>query len=968
MSAFISQKHIFSTNDLTGTFSGLTVGNVADPDIFLDTKEDVVEAYIDKDGNALYGIDNEFGFDVTDFIGAEQKELNGDYAEGFAGNIYDEDDNITGMSVYNAETDIFRSGAPLGTWSLGLGGSTVKASTEHYVTMSDLLSDQIVPGDTGAIRPLDNDLKMLDLRPVGTGVFEVGALHEKYVRELSEALQKAIDNPLLLQTFADIDFDRDGTDDTYSTVETEVQADIDDDGFVETIRVGGVDLDGDGEADLVDSFLNGFGANADIVDLLEPNESSVTYDIAYGQDYSVTLKDDGKLLYRWGEAIKRPNDIRMEIDLDLPDEWTSDENENGVADGLEGNGFVVTRAELVITHDITNNPNDQVRPEDYENEAAIGRLPSYYVVQDPMSATPNELWVSPVDTYNGEGTFLPSYFKLDSNGNIDMLAGGLGVFDPGGTLIGYLNVDENDQPIGTVLRDMSLAIDPADPVLDFTTKDLEEGFTPEWYTTTDREPFEWSYDKFPNNEYANVYESFRSPEEAASAGYDKEDLVSGPRWRLTPNKFGQDLPGLEVPLVPNSAPPFQKDNIKYDTGTLTTTTLNLLDWAGDSPLATSLGWMAIDADRLDENKDGLIDAGWKDVNGSLNAGDEVPDGPVLSAVTPNGVTLDALAFDTAIYVKGDRQDSAKLYDMQLIIEYDTDIPVAESTIGTVQMVSGLNHNPQTVNFEGGNSFSNSVVFATTTTKNGPHPVTVEFSEITSTGATLYLEEPDAYDGTHLNEDVSLVTFEAGVWSLADNSLLQVGTTVFEAGATNEFHTVTFDVEFDEAPIILLQTQTDNDSQWEVVRAQNVTTTGFEYAIQEQEASDGVHGSEVIGWAALDAANPDGIVDWTSMLGQAFNTGSVIDYTADEFEFVSDVGAAPLVAAAMSTFNGSDTANLRMAGVVDNGIAATASFFIQEEVSLDQEVFHVLENVTGMAFEESGVLMGDAYVSDALLFL
>ena len=37
--------------------------------------------------------------------------------------------------------------------------------------------------------------------------------------------------------------------------------------------------------------------------------------------------------------------------------------------------YVVTRAELVVNHWITNNPNDQLRPEDLENEAATGANP-----------------------------------------------------------------------------------------------------------------------------------------------------------------------------------------------------------------------------------------------------------------------------------------------------------------------------------------------------------------------------------------------------------------------------------------------------------------------------------------------------------------------------------------------------------------------------------------------------------------
>jgi hypothetical protein len=312
--------------------------------------------------------------------------------------------------------------------------------------MAQVLSDQAFPGDPDAFSALDNDLRLRDLSVDETdGTLVEGIKHDHYVAELTEALQRAIDNvedgnnP---QSYSDIDFDRDGTPDTFTTRSVDIAYDSDGDGVAQTVTVGGIDLDNDGVADIVDGPLNGIGAEADMVDLLAPNESSVLTDIAYGDDYSVTLKDDGKLLYRFGAAVKRPNDVRLEVNMDLPDSWTLDEDGNGFADSLEGTnrGAIVTRAELVITHDITNNPNDQVRPEDYENEAAIGRLPAYYIVQDPNDAT-NTLWVSPVDSHDGRGTFLPSYFKLTEDGEIDLDAGGTAVFSPDGTLVGYRNTD-----------------------------------------------------------------------------------------------------------------------------------------------------------------------------------------------------------------------------------------------------------------------------------------------------------------------------------------------------------------------------------------------------------------------------------------------------------------------------------------------------------------------------------------------
>jgi Ca2+-binding RTX toxin-like protein len=613
-----SARHVFSINDIIGGFDGRTFE--LDPTIIDLAGTSGVGNIIDKNGDILSPIDSEFGFYVYDFLEALPKVRDYDYAEGWAGNITVGGD-VVGLATVNAVTDTFKSGQPFGTWAAGLGGNSVKASTEHYEVMAALLSDQQYVGDPNAVYPLDDNLKVR-----GEFTIDGVTVQDPYVTDLLG-------------------------------------------------EVG--DVNGDGALD--------------IRDVLQPNESTAAENIAYGDDYSVTLKDDGKLLYRWGTEIKRPNDIRMDAKLDLPEEWLNgaDKDNDGTADVQEMNGglgYRVTRAELIIAHDITNNPNDQIRPEDYENEGATGRGPSYYVVVDPADAA-NTLWVSPLDSYDGSGAFLPSYFRLTDTGEIDLVAqaGDVAVFDPDGNLVGYRNKDADGNLIGTVFRDLSRIEDTENAGLVFSSSDLEGGFTNAWYTTTDRDPFEWSYDKFSADPYRQVLVGFRSREEAEAEGFTDADLVSGPRWRLTSNKFGQDIPGVEIPLIANSQPPYQKDNIRYGVGEQTVTILNLLDFddlnangiADDSPLLYSTGWTLVDPTRLDLDLDGLIDEGWSQVNGTFGAGDAIPTGPILSAVTPNGQTLTPDFLDVAVYLKGDRQDSAKIYNMQLVLEYEADPTIVD---------------------------------------------------------------------------------------------------------------------------------------------------------------------------------------------------------------------------------------------------------------------------------------------------
>ncbi|MGC9420761.1 MAG: calcium-binding protein, partial [Rhodovulum sp.] len=487
-----TSSHVFSLNDVTGGFDGATYAT--DPSII-----DLTAPKDYKEGYTLYPVDSEFGFIVTDFFGTEDKVRDGVYTEGWAGNI-----DGGGLAVADAPTDSFKAPAKTGTWLAGLGNNSVKASTEHYVVMQNVLSDQYFPGGTledgsPAVYPLDNDLRIVDLR-----------------------------DPL---------------DPEYS-------------GYNGMLVTDAIAMAGD---------VNGDGV-ADIKDVLDPNEESVRYDIAVSDDYSVTLKDDGKLLYRWGNLVKRPNDIRLDVKLDLPDEFEEFDQATGAR-----KLFKITQAELVTEHTITNNPNDQIRIEDYENEAAIGRLPGYTVDGDGN-------WVSDGDFYAGDGTFYPT---------------------------------------GTVLRDVDLASSWAGSWAEaIGAEDWAAGFTNAYYTTLDREPFE---------------------PELNLAG---DDYEVGPRWRLKAPKYGQDLPGVDIPLDPSTPPPYTTAELKYESGELTQTVLNILDWeAPFSPMSISAGFQS--------NANGVTSTSTLSVNGVNYTND----------------------LDVAFYVKGDQKPVA-LYDTELVMSYE----------------------------------------------------------------------------------------------------------------------------------------------------------------------------------------------------------------------------------------------------------------------------------------------------------
>lgn len=496
-----SAEHTFSVDDVQGGFDGSVFAE--DPTIICGLPVDGSpscplggpQPEPDKTGIMLYPVNSEFGFIVSDFVGAATKSRDDNiWGEGWVGDIY-ENNQIVGLRVSNVPTDTFKVKSNMGTWCAGLGGTSIKCSTEHYSVLEHVKTCY----ETIPYFYADADGTQGPLTDPATG--EV----------IGTCAEGKLDN-------------------TLRTVVDGVPGD--------PLEPG---------------------------EILLANESTVRDQIAVGPDYGLTFKDDGKALYRFGNLVKRPNDVRIYAKLPLPQEWKDNPNTD----------FEVLEARLIVEHLITNNPNDQLRPEDMENEGATGRIPRY----DGFEG----LRTSPADCYEGDG---------------DLILAGT-VFQ-------------------TTERGEGQDADPA------YSADLQEGFTNAWYTTIQRDPFE-----------------------------EDPETGIGPRWRLKANKFGQDIPGLEIPAKECSPVPFTSENIKYEVGEPTVTTINLLDWKAsdtipESPLLSSRGWVDSAYNLQNLDPDGVADA-------------------------PNGISINGLPltedFDLAVYIKGDQKPTS-IFKARLEIVYE----------------------------------------------------------------------------------------------------------------------------------------------------------------------------------------------------------------------------------------------------------------------------------------------------------
>jgi len=258
----------------------------------------------------------------------------------------------------------------------------------------------------------------------------------------------------------------------------------------------------------------------------------------------------------------------------------------------------------------------------------------------------------------------------------------------------------------------------------------------------------------------------------------------------------------------------------------------------------------------------------------------------------------------------------------------------------------LSDRSQTVRFS--DRYENPVVFVQGLSSEDNQPANARITNIADSSFTVLIEEPNYLDGRHANERVSYFVFEAGSWELADGTRLEVGTLQSDRLTSAGFERVGLD-GFATAPAVMTQVQTDNGSDFVATRQQRVAATGFEVAMQEEQArKDDFHVTETIGYLAMSRGN--GIWD-----GRPYQVGSSGDAIADDFREVFFApglfGSTPNLLAGVASYNDPDPVvpryrNLNAAGV---------ELRVQEEQSADAEVSHGFENLHLLAIEGSGPL-------------
>jgi len=228
-----------------------------------------------------------------------------------------------------------------------------------------------------------------------------------------------------------------------------------------------------------------------------------------------------------------------------------------------------------------------------------------------------------------------------------------------------------------------------------------------------------------------------------------------------------------------------------------------------------------------------------------------------------------------------------------------------------------------------NNYSNPVVVLGPPTFNGSQPEVVRTRNISGSSFEYQQDEWDYLDGGHTTEDIGYLVMESGTHTLGG---LDAEADIVSNVSTS-FQTVNFSQNFSTSPIILATVASVNENSAVTIRIQNVSSSGFEVRVQEEEAG-GSHAGETVHYVAIEPGSG-------SEGGSALVVGNSGNNVTENWSTVSyGTVSSPVFIASMQTTDGLDACALRMR----NLSSSSAEVFVEEETSNDTELGHTTEDV------------------------
>ena len=211
---------------------------------------------------------------------------------------------------------------------------------------------------------------------------------------------------------------------------------------------------------------------------------------------------------------------------------------------------------------------------------------------------------------------------------------------------------------------------------------------------------------------------------------------------------------------------------------------------------------------------------------------------------------------------------------------EPEIPVAPAPLASLLNEAGLpfadlgrvEADGSEIEVRATSTFVDPVVILGPATRRDAEPGMAQLQAVGADAFRVRFAEWAYLDGAHAAEAISYLILEPGRHRLADGSEWEVGTLeISEAGT---FFDQAFSAPFAEPPALFLTVQSLNEADPVAVRARAVDENGFQATLTEEEAADGLHAGERVGYLAV--VSPAGS-------GRLVSTTSTLPYLVRELE-------------------------------------------------------------------------------------
>lgn len=237
------------------------------------------------------------------------------------------------------------------------------------------------------------------------------------------------------------------------------------------------------------------------------------------------------------------------------------------------------------------------------------------------------------------------------------------------------------------------------------------------------------------------------------------------------------------------------------------------------------------------------------------------------------------------------------------------------------------------------------------------PALVRIEGLTSEGFWARIQEWAYLDDQHDQEHIGWLVMNAGAYETEDGRWLEAGR--IETDRTRGFVSHGLTAPFREAPVVLSAVTSNFDPAPVITRIRRVGADSFQIGMIEEEAADQSHGSEQLGYVALEP----GIGAIGGFWAEIGTTPEVVGDTPHALGFLSTFDAPPVLLAQMQTTNGGNTANLRWTSLTASGV----DLWIDEEQSLDEETRHIDEGVGYVLLSRADADTPDSATSEWTLY-